>query len=151
MPSRTDIDPVEIPRLLPICLLADVDLPHPRIRLLGTNATNAYGSETRGWPIDRFQLGEFTPAWIEAFEIAMEAPVAAAGSFVTGAQFSLVEAILMPLSYDGKAVSHIFGGLLINPSQRSNLTVPQPAVTYVTAIRYDAQQTASNCRGKRSG
>ena len=147
MPSRADIDPVEIPRLLPICLLADIDTPHPRIRLLGTHATNAYGTETRGRTIDRFDLGDFAPAWLEAFRIARESPVGAAGSFLTGTQFSLVETMLMPLADDGGRPRYIFGGLLISPSPRSMASTPQMFSCSVTPLAINTWQADADCQG----
>src|ERR1700752_661441 len=67
MPFRRQIEPTEIPGLLSIVLLADVAPAGPRMRLLGTEATNAYGRETRGGAIADIQFGEFTVPWQEAF------------------------------------------------------------------------------------
>jgi hypothetical protein len=149
MPARNAIDPLEIPRLLSVTLLADVVQPYPKIRLLGTDATTAYGAETRGWTIDRFQFGHFTSAWIEAFSIVTREhiPAAAAGSYMTGAQFSLIETVLLPLSDDVGSMTYIFGGLLITPSQQNPLTVPTESIAYVSSVSVDSAPLKSECRG----
>ena len=67
MPFRRQIEPIEIPGILPIALLADVTPSGARMRLLGTEATNAYGSETRNCLVADIQLGEFTVSWQDAF------------------------------------------------------------------------------------
>jgi hypothetical protein len=148
MPPRDAIDPLEIPRLLAISLLADASLPYPRIRLLGTDTTTAYGAETRGWTVDRFEFGLFAPAWIEAFSIVTceLTPAFAAGSYSSGAQYSLVETVLLPLSENGESVSHIFGGLLITPSQQNPLTVTAAAATYVCQLSASPAARNTDCR-----
>ena len=55
MPFRQQIEPTEIPRLLPITLLADVTPSGATMRLLGSEATNAYGKEIRGLEDTRSQ------------------------------------------------------------------------------------------------
>jgi hypothetical protein len=134
MPSRDDIDPLEIPSLLPIALLADVAGTRARIRLLGTEATAAYGAECRGTLLDDMQFGDFTSALTEILSLVLESqkPTAAAGAFETRAELNRVEMVLTPLSYDGRAISHILGGLIIKPAARGKVTARQMPVTYVS-------------------
>jgi hypothetical protein len=117
MPFRRQIEPTEIPGLLPIVLLADVAAVGPRMRLLGTEATNAYGRETRGSAIADIQFGEFTVPWLEAFfrVIKLAKPAFAVGTYRRGTELCRIETVLMPLTEDGRSVSQIFGGLLIRP------------------------------------
>jgi len=57
IPSRQRIDPIEIPRILPIVLMADVTTTGARMRLLGTDTTATYGQETRGKWVHEFKFG----------------------------------------------------------------------------------------------
>jgi len=117
MPSRQQIDPIEIPRVLPIVLIADVTPSGLRVRLLGTDTTTAFGEEMRGKLIDEFHLADFTPLWLDAFARLIETgiPTSAAGRFSNGTSRCGIEMVLLPLSDDGLLVSHILGGLLIWP------------------------------------
>ncbi len=103
MPSRQQIDPIEIPRLLPIVLVAERIAGGARIRLLGTESTNAYGRETRGKLVAEVAFGEFTPFWLNAFGRVTETgvPITAGGSFSSTDQHHRVEMVLIPLSDDG--------------------------------------------------
>jgi hypothetical protein len=118
MPALNQIDPIQIPKLLPVVLLADVTLTSVRMRLLGTDATNAYGHETRGADIAELALGEFSPLWLKAFALVREIgrPVSAFGPFHSGLELLDAETVLTPLSDDGAAITQIFGGLLIRPA-----------------------------------
>src|ERR1700749_2750771 len=69
MPALRKIDPIEIPKLLPIILLADILPTTTRIRLLGTDWPSAYGRETRGRDVNELNLGDFSPFWQEAFAL----------------------------------------------------------------------------------
>lgn len=117
MPFRHQIEPTEIPGLLPIALLADVTASGTRMRLLGTEATNAYGRETRGLAIADIQFGDFTVPWLDAFfrVIELAKPASAAGTYRRGNELCRIETVLTPLTGDGSSVSQIFGGLLIRP------------------------------------
>ena len=121
MPFRHDIEPTEIPRLLPIALLADVTHAGVRMRLLGSEATAAYGKETRGLGIGEIQFGDFTVPWLDAFFRVIQSgkPACAAGTYRRGNELCRIETVLMPLTADGSSVNQVFGGLLIRPILRS--------------------------------
>ena len=137
MPTRCDLDPLEIPGLLPIALLADVADSQARIRLLGSESTAAYGAECRGRTLDEIDLGEFTAVSLKLLEmvLASKEPAAAAGSFINRTELSRVEMVLTPLSVDGDTVSHIFGGLIIRPILRTSLVVRPTPVTYISHLK----------------
>ena len=120
MPFRRQIDPIEIPSVLPIALLADVTALGARMRLLGSEATSAYGSETRNCLIADIQLGEFTVDWQDAFSRVIQSacPAYAAGTYRRGTELCRIETVLTPLTEDGSSISQIFGGLLIRPIAR---------------------------------
>jgi hypothetical protein len=132
MPSRRTIDPLEIPSLLPIVLLADVSASGGRIRLLGSGATEAYGQETRGKWAHELELGDFTPLWRDAFArvVKLKMPVYAIGTFRRSLRTCDVEAVLLPLSDDGLTLHQILGGLMIRPSPASDRIAPKIVVTY---------------------
>lgn len=117
MPFRYQIEPIEIPRLLPIALLADVTHAGARMRLLGSETTAAYGRETRGAEIAEIQFGDFTVPWLDAFfrVIRSVEPACAAGTYRRGNELCRIETVLLPLTHDGSSVSQVFGGLLIRP------------------------------------
>jgi hypothetical protein len=87
------------------------------MRLLGSEATAAYGKETRGWSIAEIQFGDFTVPWLDAFfrVIQSEKPACAAGTYRRGNELCRIDTVLMPLTEDGSSVGQIFGGLLIRP------------------------------------
>lgn len=122
MPFRRQIDPIEIPSVLPIALLADVTALGARMRLLGSETTSAYGSETRDCLVAHIQLGEFTVDWQDAFSRVIQSarPAYAEGTYRRGTELCRIETVLTPLSADGAQVSHIFGGLLIRPIARDS-------------------------------
>lgn len=117
MPSWQQIDPIEIPRVLPIVLVADVTPGGLRVRLLGTDTTAVFGEEMRGKLINEFQLGDFMSNWLEAFARLVKTgiPTSAVGRFSNGTSRFNIEVVLLPLSDDGLLVSHILGALLIWP------------------------------------
>lgn len=119
MPFRHQIEPTEIPGLLPIALLADVTPAGARMRLLGSEATNAYGRETRGAAIAEIQFGDFTVPWLDAFFRVIQSaqPAIAAGTYRRGDELCRIETVLTPLTEDGLSVNQVFGGLLIRPVQ----------------------------------
>ena len=58
MPGRADLDPIEIPRLLPDVMLVDVlDRGRYRYRLIGTENTRAHGIDARGRFLDEVLPG----------------------------------------------------------------------------------------------
>jgi hypothetical protein len=115
MPALRQIDPIEIPKLLPIILIADILPAVTTMRLLGTDSTNAYGRETRGRDVNELSLGDFSPFWQEAFALVrgLGKPASATGPFRNGLELLDAESVLAPLSDDGTTITHILGGLLI--------------------------------------
>jgi hypothetical protein len=136
MPFRRQIEPTEIPGILPIALLADI-VPHgARMRLLGSEATDAYGRETRDCLVKDIQLGAFSVSWQDAFlRVTRSAsPAYAAGTFLRGTEICRVETVLTPLTGDGSSISQIFGGLLIRPVTASSAIRRDGAGGYSVAI-----------------
>jgi len=146
MPPRQQIDPIEIPRLLSIVLIADVTNAGATMRLLGADATAAYGKQVRGRRIDELDLGEFLPVWLDAFAIAIRSgdPAFGRGRFYSGRERRQAETVLLPLSDNGTSISHIFGGLVIGPVAWSSSREPQTPDIYTALARDGAEPATLN-------
>lgn len=67
MPARADIEPADIPELLPDITLVDVlgEAPHFRYRLVGTRQVAARGLDPTGRPVGEGHLGRDIPGMRE--------------------------------------------------------------------------------------
>lgn len=139
MPSRSEIDPIEIPRLLPIVLIAEITPAGARMRLLGSETTSAYGRELRGQPIGEIEFGEFTQFWRDAFALVLQSatPALASGRFRTSAGTYSIEIALMPLAREDKTLSHIFGGMVIKPVTHEGAIRSNGTPSYVVRVGDD--------------
>jgi hypothetical protein len=116
MPARGDIDPVEIPSLLPIVGLVDVldGGARFRYRLMGTELAQMDGHDPTGRFLDEaLPDGKYADYVIGLFrEVAVERrPLYGESDFLgrDGVERQ-VRRLLMPLSDDGQVVDMIFGG-----------------------------------------
>jgi hypothetical protein len=117
MPSRRDIDPVEIPRkILPNFQIIDVvdGGARFRYRLIGTATVDAYGEDFTGrYPDEIFpaDLRDFIHG-IYRQVCAWRAPLFLSNRYITVKGFRLASRrIYMPLSDDNVDVRHILGVL----------------------------------------
>ena len=69
MPCRSDINPADIPRLLPFVSLIEVaeDVKHSRVRLAGTRLRDVFDREITGLTIDDLDLGAKRDYWLAAY------------------------------------------------------------------------------------
>jgi hypothetical protein len=69
LPSRADINPAMIPRLLPYLSLLDVssDIEASRVRLAGTRLRDVYDREITGLPLGEIDLGSKRDYWLTAY------------------------------------------------------------------------------------
>lgn len=116
MPSRADIDPVDIPRLLPNLLLIDVepDTRRLKVRVAGTAVVEMYGSDYTGQYLDEIEFGDRRAAVLFDYTSCLESgqAYAAEHSFWTGRGIShRIERVILPLSDDGETVSQLIAGL----------------------------------------
>ncbi len=113
LPSRRDLDPVDIPRLLPFVMLVDV-LSEPldfKFRLIGTEistiiARNSLGRRFSSIP----HMAAGNQVWTE-YEAVVNSrrPLTASIGYVGGdSRVCAVRHALMPLSADGDAVDMVF-------------------------------------------
>jgi hypothetical protein len=119
MPRRGDLDPVEIPRLLPFVMLVDV-LAEPldfRFRLIGSAvqaiiAQNYVGRRFSELP--HMVRGNMVWAEYEAV-VSHHQPVATIVDYIGSDRFvQCVRHCLMPLSNDDRAVNMIFAAVEID-------------------------------------
>lgn len=116
MPARSDIDPVDIPRLLPNLLLIDVEQAtgRLRVRVAGTTVVEMYGSDYTGRYLDEIEFGDRRAAVLFDYNTCLETrqPYAAEHSFWATRDITYrIERLILPLSDDGETVSHLIAGL----------------------------------------
>lgn len=70
LPSRSDINPVHFPKLLPGISLIDVEATDRRfrVRLAGTRLREIYEREITGLYLDEFDWGDRRDYWVSAYE-----------------------------------------------------------------------------------
>jgi hypothetical protein len=119
MPRREDLDPVDIPRLLPFVMLVDV-LTEPldfRFRLIGTAIQAIVARNYVGRPFSELpHMAKGNLIWAE-YEavVSQQRPVAAILDYVGSDRY--VQGVrhgLMPLSNDDRAVNMIFAAVEID-------------------------------------
>ncbi len=115
-PGRADIDPTEIPALLPHVFLIDiVDGGHDfRYRLLGTHIIESVGFEFTGQLVSEFMRDPEEELRAQDYHRLVESrePRHVIGNMaVFGRDDMHYERVLCPLSSDGEAIDMIFGGL----------------------------------------
>jgi hypothetical protein len=112
MPSRADIDPTEIPHLLPDLLLAEVHYEPRRYRwrLIGTAVTGILGRDSTNKWFDELYEGKI----LEAFEAVMDMTLAVHGPVrfegtgrFANKDYLAYESLHLPLSKDGTTIDMI--------------------------------------------
>ncbi|MDO9127621.1 MAG: PAS domain-containing protein [Parvibaculum sp.] len=112
MPAPADIDPVEIPRLLPWLVLADVtyDPLDMRYRLMGTHVVEMGGVNRTGQSLRENHEGEALAERLAALErlLATRGPVALGGRLDwLGRGYRRFQCVHLPLSADGERVTRL--------------------------------------------
>ncbi|MFN4275977.1 MAG: PAS domain-containing protein [Ferrovibrio sp.] len=125
MPSRRDIEPTEIPDLLPYIVLTEVlrEPPYLRYRLVGTKQVAVRGHDPTGEPVRGHyighHLGQEEDEVLLNYRIVIErhslvydynptlGPIAETGSFGIKPVREL-GTLLLPLSSDGETVDMVF-------------------------------------------
>ena len=110
MPARADIDPLDIPVLLPYLILVDVLPPDGRlkVRLMGTWIVNMFGHDYTGRFLDEVDLGEARDEILREYAeaAALARPVCSDHWYRSlGDQLYDIERLILPLSTDGTTVS----------------------------------------------
>lgn len=116
MPARADIDPLDIPRLLPILLLLDVEPGSGRlkVRVAGTAVVEMYGADYTGRYLDDIEFGDRRAAVLHDYTVCRlsRQPYVSEHSFWTTRGVTMrIERVILPLSEDGETVSQLLAGL----------------------------------------
>jgi hypothetical protein len=124
-PSRRDIDPIDIPDLLPNIFLLDVvgDAQDFVFRLAGTLVEDAFSMPLRGKSITEIQKAAGTP-----IPVAHHVEVARGGGpryregemLVAGRDHWKIHRLLLPLASDGRSVDVLMGGAVFLLGGRVN-------------------------------
>ena len=113
-PARADLDPVDIPRLLPYMMLVDVADANAgsfAFRLIGSHITDMVGFNPTGRSLDAFlgdgSFGDFTHG-IHAQSLRLGCPVYGGGRHLTAYETThTCRRVMCPLSDDGTTISTI--------------------------------------------
>jgi len=116
LPRRRDIDPSQIPRLLPHLQLIDVVDAGARFRyrLVGTALVAAFGKEYTGKYLDELFAGDRLANASRVYSIvcSRQRPVFLRNRYSTTRDLQMIaNRLYMPLSDDGASVNVIFGVL----------------------------------------
>ena len=110
MPCRADLDPLDIPDLLPYVILLDVLMPDGRlkVRLVGTFVVAMYDGDYTGMYLDEVDFGGIRSKVLADYAGAVRAaaPVFSDHGFrsLNGGLFD-IERVILPISEDGERVS----------------------------------------------
>jgi hypothetical protein len=115
MPRRGDLDPIEIPLLLPNIMLVDVEEPRRyRYRLIGTDCAQSHGFDATGRYVDEvLRDGDYRGFVIALYDecVVGRRPIYSETLFAsarTGTAGRHVHVAFMPLSEDGERVNMVF-------------------------------------------
>ena len=135
MPSRADIDPNEIKRVLPHVLLVDVLGPHQyRYRLIGTECVIAHGINAAGLTLDEaLKDYQYKAHVIGLYDQCVKdrRPLYSESLFYqSGALDHHLKVLFMPLSNDGTTVNMVFAIQIIQfideKTQNNHFTSMKP-------------------------
>jgi len=118
-PSRADIDPLDIPALLPVVFLVDVegDPADFRFRLVGSEFARKYGADITGRTLREVNQHAYYDAICRDYSTcaAERIPLVSRNSFINDqGVFWKYERILLPLGAESGRVDMILGGMDIN-------------------------------------
>ena len=110
MPARTDLDPLDIPKLLPNIILIDVVPPDDRlkVRLIGTWIVHMFDRDYTGEFLDELDFGEAGQEIVQEYSEAVHAaePICSDHrSRTLAGKFYDIERVILPLSNDGVRVT----------------------------------------------
>ena len=117
MPSRTDIDPIDMTFIIGNVILIDVlagEPPDFRIRLHGTNLVDRVRYDLTGKMLDDMPEAEFRDLTRRSFTkvATSRAPLCAQRDRVLDGRLRRYETVIMPLSADDKIVDTLICGLI---------------------------------------
>ena len=112
IPRRADIDPSEIPKLMPNLLIVDIEHNPFRVRyrLVGTRIVQVTGFEFTGKYLDEMILDDDEGPFLESYQVASESktPVLSRIKWhLDATTTSEYDACFLPLSDDGETVNMV--------------------------------------------
>jgi hypothetical protein len=131
MPSRSDLDPFSVPKLLPSIGLIDVagGLEEARFRLAGTRLHDVYGEEITGKRIDRVFAGACAAYWhrVHARVVDHGAPLhGVVRGPAEGRDHIVLFWLRLPLSQDGGSVDRILCYDTAGPTETVQASAGRP-------------------------
>lgn len=144
MPSRGDIDPTAIPRLLPNITLTDV-LYNPlrfRYRLVGTGIVAMAGRDATGQWLDQELYGDKLQEMLWGFTRCVERkmPMALRESVLfVDKKWVVVEVLFLPLAEQDGAINMLLSGVTI---LAEDVEIPPPDCSYVLDWQSPSQTAA---------
>ncbi|UUX49507.1 PAS domain-containing protein [Nisaea acidiphila] len=116
MASRADFDPLEMPGLLPLIILLDVEGSRNRmkVRLAGTKIVEMFGSDYTGSYLDEIDFGDVREKVLREYGLAVteKRPVFSDHSFRKPDDYRhKIERAILPLSNDGESVNMLLAVL----------------------------------------
>jgi hypothetical protein len=128
MPSRRDIEPVEMRTLLPHLMMIDVE-PGPRFRyrLFGTAVVEAFGSDPTGKCVDEVMIGAYKTFLLGLYGdlVVSKKPIYSTSNYGGKRDTMLwTQRLMLPLSSDGTAVDKVLAiQVFVHGSPLKTLTV----------------------------
>jgi len=114
LPARKDIDPIDIPSLLPWLTLIEVDwsqgAPRFRIRLVGTGVVNRFGRDATGlWFEDAYQADVYQTQMDYYTQVATDGMPSLTQPIppIKEREFIKCLRLVVPLSADGERVDQL--------------------------------------------
>ncbi|WP_268877947.1 PAS domain-containing protein [Algihabitans albus] len=109
MPARADIDPADIPHLLPYLMLTDVlESGHYRYRLVGTEVERSFGAPMTGRTLEELMFGDYLVYMTGLYHRAVfeKRPIFSTSRYggVDRDCPLFTKRVMMPLSNDGERV-----------------------------------------------
>jgi hypothetical protein len=118
-PARVDLDPIEIPALMPHLMLLDVepDTRRVRFRLMGTAITNGLGRDLTGRYLDELPLNKIQRAMHAEYQRVAQSAAPACSTWEytrEDGRHVRLERIVLPLSTDGATIDMMLGGIVFD-------------------------------------
>jgi hypothetical protein len=148
LPARADIDPVDIPHLLPHIALTEIvsppdgDEPRFRYRLAGTEIEERFGCPLTNRFLDELKEGDYLTYIQSLYRKLMTgmAPVYAESSFEAGDSNTLIaKRLMLPLSDDQDTVNMVLSGVVYRDSDPLHRATVQPVQAQFSASRSEAE------------
>lgn len=143
-PARADIDPIDIPQLLPHIALTEVVLPpngeEPRFRfrLAGTQIEDRFGCALTNRFLDELKEGAYL-FYVQSLYRQLMAevlPVYSESSFEAGDSNTLLaKRLMLPLSDNQQSVNMVLSGVLYRDSDPNHRATVQPFQAQFSASR----------------